>query len=235
MRKIYIVVFFIIFNHFELKAQKKIENQELLWLRYFLKINLNDSYKIRQEFEERTYWFPWRQHQLVSRTHLERKLNQNWNAAIGFTYFVQSLPQQPQITEYENQIELRPQFEIATLQEITSKISINHRYWSEFRFFEQPNGSFKYGNTRLRYQLEFRYSPIKKIYLKIFDEIHINVGNQITQNVFDQNRFGGSCQYMPFKNYGFELGYFNWFQQRNIGVDFYNRNILRFTIHHTIN
>ena len=78
MRKIYIVVFFIIFNHFELKAQKKIENQELLWLRYFLKINLNDSYKIRQEFEERTYWFPWRQHQLVSRTHLERKLNQNF-------------------------------------------------------------------------------------------------------------------------------------------------------------
>jgi len=55
-------------------AQKNTTTQELLWSRYYLKLKINDLYQIRQEIEERTYWFPWRQHQFVSRTFVERKL-----------------------------------------------------------------------------------------------------------------------------------------------------------------
>lgn len=217
------------------KAQKSVETQHLLWTRYYIKLKLNDNYQIRQEIEERTYWFPWRQHQFVTRTFAERKLGKGWNAGLGFTYFLQSLPHDPEITISENRTELRPQLEIAYKQTISEKLTLHHRYWSEFRFFEQSNGSFQFGNNRTRYKLEIRYSPIEKLTLKAFDEIHINIGKKIVQNVFDQNRYGASIQYMPIENLGFELGYFNWFQERKSGVDFYNRHIVRFTIHHTIN
>jgi hypothetical protein len=215
-------------------AQKKIDCQELLWVRYALKLNINDTYQIRQEIEERTYWFPWRQHQFVSRTMVNRKLPKGWNAALGFTYFLQAWPQKPEVKVYENVTELRPQLELAYKQTFSEKWFIHHRYWAEFRFFEQPEGTFEFGNTRLRYKLEVSYSPTPKVTLKAFDEIFINAGKNIVINVFDQNRYGASVQYMMFKNFGIELGYLNWFQQRPSGVDFYIRDIFRLTIHHTI-
>lgn len=216
-------------------AQKNVQTQQLLWVSYSLKLKLNDNYQIRQEIEERTYWFPWRQHQFITRTIAERKLGKGWNAGLGFTFLIQSLPNDPLIKDYTNQLELRPQLEIAYTQSISEKVILHHRYWSEFRFFEKPNGSFDFGNNRTRYKLEIRYSPIPEITLKAFDEILINIGGKIVQNVFDQNRYGASVQYMPFQNFGIELGYINWYQQRQSGVDFYNRHIVRFTIHHKIN
>jgi hypothetical protein len=215
-------------------AQKNIETQSLLWMRYHLTLKFNDNYQLRQEIEERTYWFPWRQHQFVARTNLERKLGKGWNTALGFTYFVHSLPHDPNVEEYTNQTELRPQFEFAYLQKLNDKLNLHHRYRDEFRFFEQPDGSFKYTNNRFRYKLELQYSPSAKIALKAFDEIHLNIGNEIVNNVFDQNRYGGGIRYMPLKNFGVELDYMNWFQQRQSGVDFYNRHIVRFTINHII-
>jgi hypothetical protein len=230
-------LFFLLFiaNSISVEAQKHIDTQYLLWTRYSLKLKINENYQIRQELDERTYWFPWRQHQFVSRTFAERKLPNGWNTGIGFTYLVQSLPQDPEVVEYSNRSELRPQFEIAYKQTISEKIILNHRYWAEFRFLEQPNGSFEFGNNRLRYKLELRYSPVANLTLIAFDEIFINIGRKITYNVFDQNRYGASMQYMPLGNFGLELGYFNWFQQRKSGVDFYNRHITRLTIHHTVN
>lgn len=237
MRKLKIIMLFVIVftSALGVKAQKNVDTQHLLWTRYYLKFKLNNNYQIKQEIEERTYWFPWRQHQFVSRTFAERKLGKGWNAGLGFTYFLQSLPHGPEITDFTNQLELRPLLEIAYAQIISEKLILHHRYWSEFRFFEQPNGSFDYGNNRTRYKIEIRYSPIQQLTFKAFDEILINIGGKIVQNVFDQNRYGASVQYMPIENFGFELGYFNWYQQQKSGVDFYNRNIIRFTIHHTIN
>ncbi|MEQ9583426.1 MAG: DUF2490 domain-containing protein [Arenibacter sp.] len=216
-------------------AHKNIETQQLLWTRYNLKININDSYALRQELEERTYWFPWRQHQFVSRTLLERKIGKGWSTGFGMATFIQSLPQNPEIPTTENRVELRPRLEVSYWQELSKKFGLHHRYWSEFRFYEQPNGTLDYGNNRTRYKLELRYAAHPKVTLKVFDEILLNFGGQIVYNVFDQNRYGTSIQYMPINNFGFEIGYFNWFQQQKSGVDFYNRHIIRLTIHQNIN
>lgn len=163
-----------------IQAQKNVETQQ----RYSLKLKLNDHYQLRQEIEERAYWFPWRQHQFVSRTAAERKLGKGWNAAVGFTYFLQALPHDPQIKDLTNQLELRPQLEIAYQQNISEKVILDHRYWSEFRFFEQPNGSFEYSNNRTRYKIEIRYSPIDQITFRAFNEIHLNIGSKIVQNIY---------------------------------------------------
>ncbi|NEV94677.1 DUF2490 domain-containing protein [Psychroflexus sp. YR1-1] len=233
MRKSLLICLVILLSAFYTKdalAQKNVKTQELLWTRFALEAKLSENYQIHQELEERTYWFPWRQHQFLSRTYLRRELGKGWNAGLGFTYFLQALPNDPEITDYTNRTELRPQLEIAYKQILSEKIELHHRYWSEFRFFEKSDNAFEYGNNRTRYKLELRYALTPKITLKAFDEIHINLGNKIVQNVFNQNRYGGSLLYMLKDNFGVELGYLNWFQQQESGVDFYNRHILRFTV-----
>ncbi|MFD0837053.1 DUF2490 domain-containing protein [Mariniflexile aquimaris] len=234
-RYLLVNVLLIIILGFRGYAQKNIETQSLLWMRYNLGINFNENYKLRYEIEERVYHAPWRQHQFLSKAHFERRLNNNWNCGVGFTYLVQSLPHSAELDVTETQIELRPQLEIENKQKLFDRLSISHRYWTEFRFFEQADNSFDFSNIRTRYKLELNYKVSDKITFKAFDEIHLNIGNKIVQNVFDQNRYGGSIQVMPSKSLGFELGYFNWFQQKKSGTDFYNRNIIRVTIHQNIN
>jgi len=218
-----------------LQAQKNVESQQLLWTRYNLKININDTYSIKQELEERTYWFPWRQHQFITRTLLDRKQGKGWNAGIGMASSLQSLPHDPEIPITETKAELRPMLEIGYWSPISKILGLHHRYWSEFRFFEQANGPFDFANNRTRYKLELRYAATPEINFKAFDEILLNIGGEIVQNVLDQNRYGASIQYMPFDKIGFEVGYINWFQQQKTGVDFYNRHIIRLTIHQNIN
>jgi len=235
IKNLLLVVGLILILSSSLHAQKNVETQNLLWLGYHLKIKLNENWRIRQEIEERTYWFPWRQHQYLLRTNLEWRFAKDWNLAVGGAYFVNTLPQDPIKVKIDNQSELRPQFELANKQVLSSKWNLLHRYWTEFRFFESlEQGGFKFENIRVRYRLELHYKPTSEITLKAFDEIFLNVGNKIVQNVFDQNRYGASIQYMPFPKLGLELGYINLFQQRKSGIDFYNRNILKFTLHHLI-
>ncbi len=232
---VYLTSLFFILLALPVAAQKNVEKQDLLWTRYALKARINDNWMIRQEFDNRTYWFPWRQHQVLSRTLVDRKLGKGWNTAVGFVYFNHSLPNDPLLEISDNQGEFRPQLEVGYRQDISDKLSVSHRYWSEFRFLEQADGTFIMENNRSRYKLELRYQPVAKFSVQLYDEIFINIGGKIVQNVFDQNRYGTSVHYMPFKNLGFELGYINWFQQRKSGIDFYDRNIVRFTIHHQIN
>jgi hypothetical protein len=225
----------LILGSLQATAQKNIEKQDLLWTRYALRLKVDDHWTVRQELENRTYWFPWRQHQFVTRTMADRKLGMGWNAGLGMAFFNHSLPNDPRLEISENQSEFRPQLELAYRQDISDKVSLSHRYWSEFRFLEQSNGGFIMENNRSRYKLEIRYQPTDRLSFQFYDEILINIGGKIVQNVFDQNRYGASVQYMALKTIGFELGYFNWFQQRRSGIDFYDRNIIRFTVHHQIN
>lgn len=215
-------------------SQKNIDHQSLLWTRYQLKLKIDEHWSASQELEERTYWFPWRQHQFVSRTMAQYQLGKGWNVGAGFAYFRQALPQDAHKNVSYTQPEVRPQFELGYKQQLSIKFNLQHRYWTEFRFFKPENEDFQFGNYRMRYKLELQYVPTDKITLKAYDEIFINFGKNIVYNTFDQNRIGASIQYMPLNNLGFELGYINWFQQRPSGVDYFERNIIRLTIHQTI-
>lgn len=215
-------------------GQKQVQTQSLLWTRYSVKIELNERYKLRQEFDERTYWFPWRQHQALSRTFAERNLGNGWSVGLGFTYFRQSFPHDPTTEDYYTLDELRPQLELSYTQKVSEKFKVSHRYWSEFRVFEQAEGGFEYSHNRSRYKLEGQYSLAPSLTLIAFDELHLNIGRSIVANVFDQNRYGASLRYNLNRNFGLESGYINWFQQRASGIDFYNRHIVRFTLHHAI-
>jgi hypothetical protein len=216
-------------------GQKEILHQQQIWYKYSLKVPVGDKWQILQELDDRNFINPARQSQFLTRTHLQRKLGGGWDIALGFAFFIHSLPQEPEVEDYTNYGELRPSFEITNLQKISEKFHLHHRYWTELRYLQQPDDTYTFGTVRVRYKIELGYELSEKFSFLAFDEILLNLGSKVTYNVFDQNRYGVAAMYSPVKNIGFELMYINWFQQTTAGDLFYDRDILRIALHHTLN
>lgn len=240
MKKLVLVIILMIPEFF--LAQKKVENQQLIWYGYYNNLKFNENWTLNSEIQERQFYNPTAQHQLVFRSNLERKLLGDWNVSVGMTLFLQN-PNDPNSESNLTVPELRPDFGFNQKQKI-GIVAINHRYKVEVRFFhdvenEELVGGYRFSNFRLRYQLGLDFSIWKNgkeqaFIAKIKDEIMFNVGNKIVKNTFDQNRIYVAFNYKINNSYAVELGYMNWFQQQKSGIDFYNRDILRLSIFHSI-
>lgn len=60
----------------------------------------------------------------------------------------------------------------------------------------------------------------------------VNFGGEILYSHFDQNRVYVGLEKVLHKNLPIEMGYLHWYQQRNSGKEFFDRNILRLTVLH---
>ena len=238
-RKFLIFIFFSTF----LFGQKNVENQQLLWYGYYNKLQINKNWVLNSEVQERHFYQPLVQHQLVFRTNLDRRILDDINVSLGFVVFLQS-PNDPESESTLMVPELRTDFGFNAKKKY-KYFNVNQRLKVEARFFHQTEnnelvGGYQFSNFRMRYQLGLDIPLIKKqdaekLILKIKDEVMFNFGKNIVKNVFDQNRIYIGLNYPMNKNLAFEAGYLNWFQQRPSGTDFYNRDIIRFSVFHTIN
>lgn len=238
-RKFLIFIFFSTF----LFGQKNVENQQLLWYGYYNKLQINQNWVLKSEVQERHFYQPLVQHQLVFRTNLDRRILDDINVSLGFVVFLQS-PNDPESESTLMVPELRTDFGFNAKKKY-KYFNVNQRFKVEARFFHQTEnnelvGGYQFSNFRMRYQLGLDIPLIKKqdaekLILKIKDEVMFNFGKNIVKNVFDQNRIYIGLNYPMNKNLAFEAGYLNWFQQRPSGTDFYNRDIIRFSVFHTIN
>lgn len=226
-------------------GQKKTTNQKLIWYGIFSTIEFNRKWYLQNEIQERHFTNPTAQHQFLIRSHIHRILGESgWEGSAGLCVFFQN-PNNPEATVRLTRPELRPHVEFSCKQKWQNFL-INHRYRIEARFFHNTNEQmtaleegFDFGNYRFRYRFQVLY-PLysiddeRKIKVKVSDEILLNAGSNIVNNIFDQNRvyLGLNCNVN--KNASLEVGFLNWFQQRPNG-DFYNRNILRFTLFHKMN
>lgn len=205
-------------------------------------MKFNENWSLNSEIQERQFYNPTAQHQLVFRSNLERKVFADWKASVGMTLFLQN-PNTPNSESNLTVPELRPNIGFSNKQKL-GFVTINHRYKAEARFFhdvenEKLVGGYRFSNFRLRYQLGLDFLIWKNekqqaFFAKIKDEIMFNAGNKIVKNTFDQNRIYLAVNYKLNNSYAVELGYMNWFQQQKSGTDFYNRDILRFSIFHSI-
>jgi len=225
-------------------GQKNITNQNLIWYGLFTTININEKWYFQNEIQERHYVNPTSQHQFLLRNHLHRRFGKSgWETSLGMCFFLQN-PNDPKAANKLTVPELRPHIEFAYKQRL-NKLIIDHGYRAEARFFHNTNTprteleeGFDFGNFRFRYKIQATMtlfeSPKKKFFrLIISNEVHINAGNKILINTFDQNRIYGGISYNILQNLTCNIGYLNWFQQRPRG-DFFNRNILRFAVYHTL-
>ena len=226
-------------------GQKTVTNQDLIWYGVFTTVKINEKWYFQNEVQERHFVNPLSQHQLIFRGHIHHLLGKSgWESSVGMCLFLQN-PNDPYAAVKLTVPELRPHLEMAYKQQLTG-LTIDHRYRAEARFFHNTNSNntaleddYDFGNLRIRYQI-LATIPLIKIKekqflkLKLSDELMVNVGENVVVNIFDQNRLSAAISYDVSKYVTFDVGYLNWFQQRTNG-NFYNRDILRFTLFHKIN
>ncbi len=220
-------------------AAKRITHQQLVWFAYFNRVDLGPNWYLVSELQERRFAFPDRQHQFVTRAHLHRVLAEGWDVSAGFTYFLQS-PQDPRSPSSLVVPELRPHVQVDGRSKLHPRWELLHRYRLEKRFFRNVEGGELspgydgWFRTRYRIGVQFKLWNKDERSLKavISDEIHFNFGSRVLMNSFDQNRYYAGVVYGFTKEINLGLGYLNWFQQRSTGVDYYDRDIMRFIVEH---
>jgi hypothetical protein len=222
------------------QTEKNVDHQSLLWTRYYNQLTLNNKWSLHTEFDNRIFLKPVEENLYLIRMHGRYKINNNFDVGAGFAYFSVAT-QNPDVTYDFKTPEYRIQQDITWKKDL-GNITLNQRFQIEERFIHNVNKEGLIPGTtfswRFRYRLQGEYSFLKKEsqYLKaiVYDELMINAGESIVKNTFDQNRIYAALQYGVNKNIALELGYLNSFQQRASGVDYFDRDIIRFTFYHKI-
>ena len=150
-RKFLIFIFFSTF----LFGQKNVENQQLLWYGYYNKLQINQNWVLNSEVQERHFYQPLVQHQLVFRTNLDRRILDDINVSLGFVVFLQS-PNDPESESTLMVPELRTDFGFNAKKKY-KYFNVNQRFKVEARFFHQTEnnelvGGYQFSNFRMRYQ-----------------------------------------------------------------------------------
>jgi hypothetical protein len=223
------------------QTEKKVDHQSLLWTRYYNQLTLNNKWSFHTEFDNRIFLNPVEENLYVIRLQGRYKINTNLEIGSGLSYFSVAT-QNPDFPIDFRTPEYRAQQDIVFKQDF-GKFTLNQRFQVEQRFFQNASKIELLSGTtffwRFRYRLQGEYSFWEKEnqYLKaiVYDELMINGGKNVAKNTFDQNRIYVAFQYGVNKNIALELGYLNSFQQRASGVDYFDRDIIRFTFFHKIN
>jgi hypothetical protein len=215
--------------------------QDLLWLVYFNKLELSPKWYMFSEVQERRFIHPSRRHQFLLRGHLHYRFHPEWDVSAGFTYFLQS-PHDPHSTSTLVVPELRPHVQLDGAQKLSMRWSLRHRYRLESRHFRNTDegelvpGYEQWYRFRYRLQASYRLVKLNEQWLRLLasNELHVNFGEKVGVNRFDQNRIYAGASYEISPQFVVEAGYMHWYQQRRSGVDFYARDILRINLTHRL-
>lgn len=243
LKKLFLLIFMSLII-FKLEAQtKQVDKQNLYWIRYYNQLSINNKITWHNEFEDRRFIEKNKQHHFIAHSRLHYKILPTTDVAFGVTFGLQS-PQDPNATSNLVVPETRIVQEINYNNSITKRLSLQHRLRVDERFIHKNNGKELLDgydfNFRFRFRIQASYKLNKEnskttSTLKASDELMINFGKKIVYNQFDQNRIYVGFEQSLSKNISAELGYLHWYQQRASGNQFYNREIIRFTIFHKIN
>jgi hypothetical protein len=222
------------------QSKKNIEQQTLTWVRYYNIFPLTQKWSLHSEFDNRSFVNPIHENLWVLRIQGRYRANKTIDLGGGLAYFSVNT-QTPDIDPDFTVPEYRGQQDITFINDI-AKITFHNRFQMEERFIQKAaktellnDYSFSF---RFRYRLQSTFTlwekEKKSLKGTISDEILLNYGKDNKNNTFDQNRIYGAIRYHFNPNIGLELGYLKSFQRRASGVDFYDRDIIRFTVYHRI-
>lgn len=240
--KYYCFLLFVLLSNVALFAQKdrNIDHQSILWTRYNNQLQLNEKWSLHAEFDNRFFIKPMQQNLFVIRIQGRYKLSNPLESGAGFAYFSVNT-QVPEVATTFNIPEYRAQQDI-TWKLNVKQVTLLQRFQIEERFIHNANKEeLLPGSTfswRFRYRLQAQYTfwrKEKKLAKAVLsDEIMFNFGKKIIKNTFDQNRIYIALQYGFNPNIALELGYLNSYQRRANGIDYFSRDIIRFSIFHKI-
>lgn len=240
MKTIRFFFLFLIGATSQAQTEKNVDHQGLFWSLYYNQLTINPKWSIHSEIDNRIFLQPVEQNLFSIRMQGRYKINENVETGVGLGYFSLA-SQDPENTPDFKTPEYRGIQNIAWKQNL-GKTVLSQRFQIEERWIHKANKvALLPGTTyswRFRYRLQGDYVFWKKSnqFLKalLSDELMVNFGKKIIKNTFDQNRIYAALQYGINKNIALELGYLNSFQQRSNGVDYFNRDMIRFSFIHKI-
>lgn len=205
--------------------------------------NLNKKWGIHLDLNQRRVNLSERIYQHLYRTGMNYKPNDKLYFRAGYVMARTSPFGDHQLASVHQTSTEHRSYEMVTFSEKSGNLETSHRLGFEQRWnsrFSSPaltsHDSWSYTN-RARYRLRFDYSFKKNSnqpaypYVFIYDEVMLNFGKQVTDNVFDQNRTGFFTGYTFSKITKLEFGFmYQIFQAskkfENKSVFQNNRNLL---------
>lgn len=188
------------------------------WLVYVGDHQMAPKWAVHTEFQLRRVDWLRDPQQLMARLGLVRALGTRVKASVGYTYFQShrygAYAEVPGRAEPENRL-----YEDLTLQDQLGRLGLKHRVRLEQRWLgsraangQGPVQQWEYQN-RIRYQLAATF-PLQgakiddnEFYLTGFDELFIGFGQNVNQNVFNQNRLSGGVGFQVTTNAKAEINY----------------------------
>lgn len=210
--------------------------QSLYWLRYQNQLYFSPQLYWSNEFDNRRFFGQDVENQFILHSRLHYKIKK-WDLAAGVTssWAYAAIPEDG----YDQSVhEIRPVLE-ASFEQPIGKIYLQGRFRSDYRFFQNdPEESvFKesFFVMRTRFRLQARIPLVTdeettKLSVRIADEIMFND----RENTYDQNRVYVTFEYFLQKSLSLEMGWLYIHQQRFGRDEYFERNVIRFSILHKV-
>jgi Protein of unknown function (DUF2490) len=241
-RKILLLLQSLCFFGYAFTQNKQKTIYEQIWLGYFNQTRFNDRWGMWADFHLRTKNdFVEELSQGIIRLGLTYYLKDDLKLTVGYAY-INHFPadNHQQISQPEH----RPWQQIQWHQKfkklrIMQWLRLEERFKRKILNDTQLADGFNF-NYRVRYnfflQTALGNKPFKKGSFSwvLNDELHINFGNQIVYNYFDQNRFFTGFNYFLSEHDNIQFGYMNLFQQLSSGNTFRVVHTIRIFYFHNL-
>ncbi len=205
--------------------------------------NFNSTFKVSSKFNLNLE-YQWRRDDLVKkwqqsllRIGVSYNLNPNIQLRVGYGW-IETFPYGDYpINPYSKNFTEHRIYEMVTLNNKLSIVDFSHRFMLEQRWVGRySNADLTHEDefllmNRLRYMIRLQIPLIGKSiedktpYLATSNEIFIGFGQNVNENIFDQNRFAVLMGYRCNKNLKFEVGYLN--QTLQLGREIGGRNVFQ--------
>lgn len=240
MKKNSIVFVFCLINSLFLFAQNtRIKNfNNIGWLANTATIKFDKKWSTHLEYQWRRDEFGLSWQQSLLRIGINYHINPNAVFRVGYG-LIETFPYgEIPINSMGKAFTEHRMYQVLTLNNKIGKFDLSHRYMLEQRWLGSYTNAalnkedrWTYIN-RLRYMIRAQMPLIGKTlenkapYATAYDEIFIGFGENVNQNIFDQNRLGILLGYKFSNQFKLEAGYFNQIVQ--LGRQVNGRNVFQF-------
>lgn len=232
-------VFILFYINTAFSQNTRISNYNSIgWFNYFGTFKLNKKWSTHTEYQWRrdntvTNW-----QQSLLRLGLNYQFNTKVQLRAGYAW-IETFPYgEIPINGMGKDFTEHRAFEMVTLTDKISIVDLSHRFMLEQRWVGRYSNAnltkedeFPFLN-RLRYmfrcQVPLKGTEIKDKtpYVAIYDEIFVGFGENVNENIFDQNRLGILLGYRFNSSVRFEVGYLNQIVQ--LGREVNSRNVFQY-------
>ena len=236
--KIFLFSFFgIITCNLMAQNTRQSDHNTIGWYNYFGTFKLDNKFSLHTEYQWRRDNFISDKQQGLLRLGVNYQLHPNVQLRLGYawieTYPYGDIP----INSFGKDFTEHRAFQMATITDKVSILELSHRFMLEQRWvgrYSNANVShedvFPFSN-RFRYMFRIQM-PLKgklienKIpYVAVYNEIFVGFGENVNENIFDQNRVGILLGYKFNNSLRIEAGYLN--QSLQLGREVNNRNVFQ--------